>query len=506
MLANRLVLAALVVLALVGLYGAAGLSRPMALASKTRGGPVGALPVTSALVACPAPGSGGLTGGDVAEASAPTGTGSGRVVLTRLGGASPAGSSAAGPVSTTPQPGQLTVRTIKTVSALPAKQSTLPTMAGGKVPTSDGRGGLVLAANGADAQGFDAEQLSPAGIPTARCEAPGSDFWFVGPGSTTLHTELYLMNTDSQPADADVSIQTDSGALLGAADSGIVVPPHGMVVQTLDALLHGARAVALHVTTSAGRVVAAVRESTSATKPGIWLPVAAEPATRLVLPGMPGIAGTRELYLTVPGGGSARVKVTAVTAHGSYQPTGGNGLSLLPHQSAGEPIPSLSGSPGSIVVSSNVPVTAELEVTGGPPGAPGAMITGSAAIVGQSVIAASPVGKAGTTELVLSAPWRAANVRISQAVPGTALTGQQGRVVHIPAKSSYEVKVLLPKHTPKTTLVAILVTPLPGSGPVYAARLADVGNTVQTVLPFISTPTTVVLPSVRSSLVAVLGS
>ncbi len=501
--ANRMVLAALVVLALAGLYGIAGLSHPMALASKTRGGPAGTLPVTSALVACQAPGSGGLTGGDVAEASAPAGTGSGRVVLIKLG---TAGSPAAGPVSTTPQPGQLDVRPIRTVRPLSAKQSTLPSMAGGKVPTSVGRGGLILAADGADAQGFDVEQLSPSGLPTARCEAPGSDFWFVGPGSTTLHTELYLMNTDSQPADADLSIQTDSGPLLGAADSGIVVPPHSMVVQTLDTLLHSAKAVALHVTTSTGRVVAAVHESTSATKPGIWLPVASEPATRLVLPGMPGIAGTRELYITVPGGSSARVNVTAVTARGSYQPTGGSGITMLPHQATGVPLPSVSGSPGSVVVSSNVPVTAELEVTGGPPGAPGAMITGSTAVVGQGVIAASPVGTAGTTEVVLSAPWRAANVRISQAIPGTALTGQPGRVVHIPAKSSDEVKVQLPRHGPKVTLVAILVTPLPGSGPVYAARLADVGNTVQTVLPFISTPTSIVLPSVRSSLVAVLGS
>ena len=69
-------------------------------------------------------------------------------------------------------------------------------MAGGAVPTSLANGGLIVSATGSDAQGFDVEQLGPGGQPTARCEAPGSDFWFVGPETTKLHTELYLINAD----------------------------------------------------------------------------------------------------------------------------------------------------------------------------------------------------------------------------------------------------------------------------------------------------------------------
>jgi len=502
-LANRMIVAALVVLALGGLYGVAGLSRPMALTSAARASSLGELPVTSALVACPAPGSGGLTGGGVAVASAPAGPGSGKLTLTALGRA--AGGQPTAPVLVPTQPGELTVRPVRSAKAEPGKAGTLPAMAGGRVPTSVGRGGLIVSATGADAQGFDVEQLGPDGQPTARCASPGSDFWFVGPGAVTLHTDLYLINTDSQQADANVSVITDSGPLFGLADSGIVVPPHGMVVQDLDKLLHSAKAVALHVTTSTGRVVAAVRQTTSQSKAGGWLPVAAEPATSEVIAGLPASGGARELYITVPGGRSARVKVTAITPRGSYQPTGGSSISLLPKLTAAIALPSLAGSAASIEITSNVPVTAALELPGGPDGAPGALAAGSAAVTGQGVIAASPDGSAGSTDLVLSAPGGAARVRIGEAGPGVSLTGQAGQVVPIPAKSSVEVKITLPKHGPKAPVIAIIVTPLAGSGPVYGARLAGSGGTLRTVLPLLPSPARVGLPYVRDSLTAVLG-
>ncbi len=503
-LANRFILAFLVVLALAGLYGVAGLSHAIVLTAATPPASAGQLDVSTALVACPGPGSAGVTGGNLAEASAPASTGSGQVVLTELNAA--AKTQPPAPVTTAPQPGQLTVKTIARVPAVPAKVATLPVMAGVAVPTSMARGGLILSATGSNAQGLDVEQLGPDGQPTARCQAPGSDFWFIAPEAAKQHTELYLMNADATPADAHVTVQTDSGPLLGARDSGIVVPPHAMIIQSLDSLVHSARDAAFHVTTSTGRVVAAMRVSGSATKPGIWLPAAQQPATTQMLTGLPATTGTRELYITVPGAAAARVKVTAVTPRGSYQPTGGTGISLLGHLTTGVSIPALSGFPGSIKISASVPVTAVLEISGGPPGAPGAFIGGSDAITEQGVVAASPVGQGGTTQLVLSAPGKAAKVRIVAAPAGSPLTGQPGQVVTIAAKSATKVRVSLPKHDAQATVMAILVTPQPGSGPVYAARLAVAGHSVLTVLPVISSPTRIDLPAVRQSLLSVLGS
>ncbi|HXP18282.1 MAG TPA: DUF5719 family protein [Streptosporangiaceae bacterium] len=507
LLANRLILAVLVLVVLAALFGVARISRPIALGSAAAAVSAPArLPVTSALVACPAPGSGGLTGGGLAVASSPATTGTGQALVTGLSavGGTRSGNGVGKTLHILTQPGQLKIARIPAATPVPKKQAKISKMAGGLVPTTTGRGGVIIAAIGSMAQGFDAEQLTPAGLPTARCQAPGSDFWFVSPGAAKLHIQLYLLNPDSLPADAAVSVQTDSGPLLGSPDSGIVVPPHSMIVQTLDKLVHAATAVALHVTTSTGRVVAAVSETSSAAKPGIWLPVAEQPTTQQVLAGLPGSPGTRELYVTVPGNAAAQVKVTAVTPRGTYQPTGGNGISLLGHVTTGLAIPSLGGIPATIKISANVPVTAVLEVPGGPPGAPGAFISGSGPVQEQGVVAASPVGAGGSTLLVLSAPQHAASVRIAQALPGAQLTGQSGQVVQVPARSSVQVKIRLPRRSAKLTEVSIVVTPLAGSGPVYAARVALSGSTVQAILPVISSPTQILLPDVTQSLVAIL--
>ncbi len=154
-----------------------------------------------------------------------------------------------------------------------------------------------------------------------------------------------------------------------------------------------------------------------------------------------------------------------------------------------------------------MPVAATLEISGGGSGAPGAFLTGAGPIIEQGVVAASPDGSAGTTDLVLSAPGKAASVSISVAVPGAPLTGQPGgQLVKINAHSSAQVKVVLPKHSPKSAVMAIIVTPQQGSGPVYGARLAESGGSVVTVLPVIASPARIDLPDVRASLVAVLGS
>jgi hypothetical protein len=502
---NSFAVAFLVLVALAGLYGLAGVKRAALLTGGATAVPAGRLTVTSALVACPAPGTSGLTGGGIAQASAPASAGTGTVALTALNAAAGSGSPVA--VSTSPHPGQLTVRAVRSAPVVPKKLAHMSPMAAGLVPTSHARGGLIIAASGADAQGLDVEQLSPGGLPAARCQAPGSDFWFISPETISTRTELYLINADSMPANAQVAVQTDSGPRLGAPDSGIQVPPHSMVVQSLDKLVRSAKAAAFHVTTNSGRVIAAIRVTGKAGKPGTWLPVAAQPATTQVLTGLPATTGTRELYVTVPGTGAAKIKVTAITPRGSYQPTGGNSNTVLGRLTSGIPIPSLSGNPGSIKVSANVPFTAVLELSGGPPGAPGVFISGAGPVSEQGVIAASPVGSAGKSQLVLSAPGQAASVRISEAIAGAPLTGQQGQIVKIGARSATKVKIGLPRQARrKVKLVAILVTPLPGSGPVYAARLAVVGGSLQSVLPVVSSPTVINLPVVRQSLAGTLGS
>ncbi|HXS63081.1 MAG TPA: DUF5719 family protein [Streptosporangiaceae bacterium] len=498
--ANRIILAGLVVVVLAAIYGLVGVLKPVTISAAAPASQSTKLEVTSDRVGCPAPGSAGVTGGPIAIANLPARAGTGQTVMTRLD-VGTAGTA----IGKTPRPGQLTVVPIKPSPPVPKKLDTTTKMAGGAVPTGPARGGLAISTTDANAQGLDVEQLGPGGQPTARCERAGSDFWFVGPGSPKYHIELYLMNVDDEPADAAVAVQTDSGQTLGPQDSGIVVPPHRMVVQTMDKLVHAAKAIAFHVTTSTGRVVAAVRITNSLSREGTWLPPTETPATTQVLTGLPASPGARELYVTVPGGAATTVKVTVVTQRGTYQPTGGT-ENLLGHQTTGLSIPSVASLTGSIEISASVPVTAVLEMPGGPSGAPGSFIIGGGPIVGQGVVAANTSGKVGTCDLVLSAPGAAASVSVALAAPGEALTGLNGQIVKIKAKSAVQVKLALPKQARKVPLIAVVVTPLSGSGPVYGGRVAVIRGSIQTVIPVITSPSSITLDQVDESLTTVLGN
>src|SRR5579875_645066 len=363
LLANRLVLACLVLLAAAAEFGLAWVSHP-ATVSSGAGRPAATAAVVASLTrACPAPGTAGATAGGIAVASAP------RAAISRP----PAGRT----VASAPDAGAAVVTRLSgNGTAAPGAAIASYTRAGtltlGRV-----RAGRVLKKKARSGPGAPAGTVVPAGphhVPTAVCGAPGTDFWFVGPGEhSAAHIQVYLMNTGVAAAAASVTVYTDSGPLLGSTDTGIAVPPHGMVMQSLDRLLRKSHVVALHVSTSLGQVVAAVRETRSLGSPGAWLPAAQPPATSQVLPGLPAAPGSRELYVAVPGVTNAQVKVTAVTGKGSYQPTGGGGIDLPGGSAVGIALPSLGGIPAAIRITSNVPVTAEMMVPGGQAGAPGVL-------------------------------------------------------------------------------------------------------------------------------------
>jgi hypothetical protein len=500
---RRLLFAALVVLVLAGIYGAAWARHPAAAvgqpARPTRA------PVSTATRVCAAPGSGAPTAASVAITALPASSAAGSAVISRL---TPGGSPSAGPtVATATKPGVLQVFGVKTAAPLSTAEQAGQPGSSASVTTQVGRGGVEVNATGAMAQGLEVEQTSPRGLVTAQCGAPGTSLWFVGPGQAPAGTiELYLMNTGSQSADAQVSVLTDvtrGPPLLGNADNGITVPPHGMVVQSLGRLLQSSKIIALNVTTSVGQVAAAVRESRSVRDGGNWLAATQAPARHLVIPGLPRASGSRQLYIAVPGSASAQVKITAVTAKGSYQPTGGTGIDLLGGSAVSIALPSLSGVPGAVTISSSVPVAATMLVSGGPAGTPGALAVSSGPVLEQGVVADNPARSAGSTDLVLSAPGKAASVRISTATASVPAVGQQGSVVQIKAGSS----VVIPARPPagsKAGEFALVVTPLTGSGPVYAGRVITSGTTVQSIIPVPSSLTWILLPAVQNSLSAIL--
>ncbi len=498
---GRLLFAALVVLALGGLYVAAG-SGHTAAAARATAARASSVPVATALRACAAPGSAGVTAGSVALAAVPGSARTGGATISRL---TPGGSPSTGQVvASIGKPGVLHISAVKAAVPLTKAQQVSDPGSSRGVTTQDARGGVLISATGAMAQGLDVEQTGPGGVVTADCGVPGTNFWFVGPGqSSAASIELYLTNTDSQSADAQVSLLTDvsKGApLLANADNGIDVPPHSVVVQSLSTLLRYSKVIAINVSTSVGRVVAAVRESRSGKDDGSWLASTSAPARTLVIPGLPRDSGPHDLFIAVPGTASAQVKVTAVTTRGSYQPTGGSGIPLLGGSAVVVSLPSLSSVTGAIKVSASVPVVAALLIPGGPACASGAVAASASPLSQQGVLADSPAKSAGQTQLILAAPGKAATVRITEAT-ASAAASQPGRLVQIKAGASVVVAVGPPAHT-KVSAFTVILTPLTGSGPVYASRVTIAHGAVRSVLPVTGAPTSITLPPVQDSLPA----
>jgi hypothetical protein len=465
-------------------------------------------PVNTVLRACPAPGLAGAPGSQVTLIAGPATTGAGRAVVSRIGARTVA------PLASLTQPGALTVTGVRALKAAahtktahgktpsPSATPSPTTQAVATVPAS---GGVVIQATGAMARGLEAEQVLPGGRVSARCDGPGTDFWFIGPGAFSVgHIQLFLINVGSQAADVDVQAYTDAGPLQGSTDTGVAVAPHAMVTQSLDRMLHGTRMVALNVRTSVGQVVAAVEETKSAARGGAWLPGSAAPGTRLVIPGMPPTAGTRQLFITVPGTQSAHITLSAVTSKGSYHPTGGGGLDIPGGSVAQLSLSSLSAIYGALDISSNVPVTASLVTPGGRRGTPGAFTGAARALEEQGVVAANVAGGGAVSSLVLSAPWRAARVRVTEVGAGGQGPAAPGKVVLVQAHHSLLEQLKAPPGTRRGSPFAVIVTPLPGSGPLYAGRVVmgnGRGGALQSILPVSSALTVVPLPDVRDELV-----
>ncbi len=505
-----------VIVILGALYGLAGLHRTVSLAAGTPPQQPRLALVTSVTRVCPDPGSAASPGSGIAVMSAPAGAGSVSratgLTVNRLAGA---GSATPGPqVQASGQPGSPLFTVVPTNRAGGTKSAGTKaagtgkggtgggqarTTAAGTVPTGPAGGGVVIQASGALAQGLEVEQTA-GGLPTAACGSPGTDFWFAGPGQRTAgRIQLYLMNPSSQAADADADIFTDAGPLQETTDTGITVPPHGMIVQTLAATLHNSRAITLHVRTSVGQVVAAVQESTGA-GPGAWLPAAQPPATRLVIPGLPAIAATRQLYVAVPGLKDANVQVTAVTSRGSYQPTGATGIDLPAGSAAEISLPSLAGIPAALRLTANTPITASMLIPGGSGGSPGSFTSAAPAIEEQGVVADNVIGPARSSSLVLSAPQRAARVTVMQVASGG--TARQSHVVQISAGKSVVVQLRAIPGAGRGMPFALVLTPSARSGPVYAGRAVTgngAGGALQALQPVVTALSTVPLPVVRNA-------
>ena len=517
MMTRRLAIVGAVLLAVAAIYLAGLQTRTHggATASVSQAGTTTA--VTSVTRSCPPPGP--RTGvARIAVVAVPRqDAGSQETGAAQLS-AIPSAVSAASPAKSSPaKPAASTTTASPTASsgagATPATFSTPGALAFQVAPQATQYGGTAVSATGAMAQGFEAEEATAAGVGMVSCTHPGSDMWFVGTGDQTgaPASRLYLMNTGALAANVEVTLITDAGIQQGLS-SAIPVGPGRYLSVDLAQYAHGSVVMAVHVQTSTGQVAAAVWQGPSSGSGGTWLPQAAEPATRVVVPGLTTASSAARLFVVVPGASDAKVKVVALTAHGRFDPFGPAAEDAPAAASSSFALQPLGASAAGLVLTSNVPITAAIAVPGS---GIGSFSAAAAPVTEQGIVSGNPGGKQYSTGLVLSAPDGAATATIS-VIPGQAAAGTSGQaaagqavpttqVVHVASGDTVSVAVQPPAGGQP---FAIVLTPKPGSGPLYAARVVTSGSSlsspVMSILPVPSAVTEVILPPARDAYTAIL--
>ncbi len=505
----QLTAAGAVLLALGAIVGAAQLAGPASPAPARATAAPRQVAVTSAVRACPPVQGGGpgtvafIAGPRAAPQSGPGQSGPGQAELTPLPPAD-AALRAAAPISQT-EPGVLSTLTIPAAQSVTRKAAAIPQ-------------GWSVTATGTMAQALEAEEATGSGPASVRCGEPGSDLWFVGPGQQNgaAQIQLDLMNVDTLAASVDVSVVTDAGPVQAGDDTGITVPPHQTVTESLSSLAAGSSVAAIEVRTSIGRVAADVSESTAQGGTASWLPASAPPATRLLIPGVASSGSAARLFIVVPGSSDARVSVLAITSQGQYRPFGTQPVDVPGDSASYVPLTPLGGTASALELTANVPVAAAVLVPGN---GLGAFTAATAPISEQAVVAGNTSGSGLSTTVVLSAPAGPARVRLTELTPAAAshasgaTASQQGAVsqevtasqqVTVPAGRTLAVPMAAPRGGGRGAAFAIVITPLAGSGPLYAARVQTQGQgSVVSIIPAVSALTTISLPPVRDSYAAI---
>ncbi|MEU9536381.1 DUF5719 family protein [Streptomyces sp. NPDC048213] len=384
----------------------------------------------------------------------------------------------------------------------------------GKPATGEASGAdspaLVGTATGRLAPGWTAQQTTTIeagdgrGLLGISCTVPDTDFWF--PAASTAKSRedyVHLTNPDDTAAVADIELYGPDGTLKSDVGEGITVPA-GSGVRVLISTLTSKAAddVTVHVTTRTGRVGAAVRTADETTGSD-WLPASAEPASTLVLPGIPADATSVRLVAFAPGDDDADLTLKLLGKDGAITPAGHEELHVKSNMTAGIDLKDVTrGEAGSLMLVPSekgraTPVVAALRVVRG---------KGADREVGY-IPATGPVGARATVAdnrskgsvLSLTAPGAAGTVKVT-ASAGSGGGTPVSKTYKVAAGTTTAVTPPVPQGLKGT--YALTVETLSG-GPVHAARTLTVkvdGIQMFTVQTLPDDQGTVEVPAARQDL------
>jgi hypothetical protein len=315
------------------------------------------------------------------------------------------------------------------------------------------------------------------GMASTACAPAASEFWFVGGGAIAGRTtRIVLVNPDDTSAVVDVIVHGPDGIIDAPAGRGLVVKGQDRLVVRLDVLAPGVAATAAQVLVRTGRVGAAVDDEQQAGLASVgtdWIPPAAEPATKVYVPGIVGGDGARVLSVMAPGDNDAVVKVRVMSPDGTFAPADRSTIEL-PADSVVtlDMSPVLDKQPSTLELTSDVPIVAGMRMFFGGKGVQDetAYTAGAQPFGGPAAVSGLPVRTNTDVRVSITAPDTAAQVDITllpfrggkdAAQPTTA------RRVKVGAGKVRYIKLNPPAGIPWYTAV---VTPVEGSGPVLVAH------------------------------------
>ncbi|MXG89598.1 DUF5719 family protein [Nocardioides flavescens] len=194
-------------------------------------------------------------------------------------------------------------------------------------PAAGDGSAFVVSGSGALAPGLLATRSASAPLAATDCAPPQPRAWFTGVGADATHDSvLELVNPDSGPAVADVTVLSPDGELDVPALRGVTVPGGSSATFDLGAIVPRRGDLALEVVTGRGRLAAQVVDRYDELGAGAntqdWLPGQAEPSSSNLLLGLVGGSGERTLVLANPGDDEVRAELQVVSPTATFAPSG----------------------------------------------------------------------------------------------------------------------------------------------------------------------------------------
>ncbi|MFF7164467.1 DUF5719 family protein [Streptomyces sp. NPDC008086] len=334
---------------------------------------------------------------------------------------------------------------------------------------------LIGTADGKFAPGWTVQETTEVAAGTGRglqgvnCTAPDTEFWFPGASTAPDRTDyVHLTNPDDSAAVVDIELYGKDGAIESTAGEGITVQPHSGEPILLSTLTGEKQDnVTVHVSVRSGRLGASV-QALDDKLGGDWLAASADPASSLVLPGIPKDATSVRLVAFTPGDADADLKVRLASPSGPITPAGNETLHVKAGMTSAVDLGDvMRGETGSLVLTptdQSVPVVAALRVVRGKGAKQETAFIPASRPVGTRATAVDNSAK-GTT-LSVTAPFRTAQVKV------TASAGSEGgtavsKTYTIKSGTTQDLEMPAPSGLKGT--YALTVESVSG-GPAYASR------------------------------------